>query len=62
MLFHHPSYDDLNNVLLKLFAPDLGQNSTGRGLYAQYTLEACGIIAGIAGKVLFPFTSATERH
>ena len=46
ILFHHPGYDDSNNVLLKLFAPDLGQNSTGCGLYAQYALEACGIITG----------------
>ena len=46
ILFRHPGYGDSNNVLLKLFAPDLGQNSTGRGLYAQYALEACGIIAG----------------
>ncbi|KAI9861275.1 MAG: hypothetical protein M1813_005448 [Trichoglossum hirsutum] len=44
--FRHPGYDDSNNVLLKLFAPDLGQNSTDRGLYAQYALEACGIISG----------------
>jgi hypothetical protein len=33
-------------MLLKLFALDLGQNLIGCGLYAQYALEACGIIAG----------------
>ena len=43
ILFRHPWYDDSNNVLLKLFAPD---PAAGRGLYAQYALEACGIVAG----------------
>ena len=46
ILFLHPSYDDSNNVLLKLFTPDIGQDSTSRGLYAHYALQACGIVAG----------------
>ncbi|KAF2728377.1 hypothetical protein EJ04DRAFT_591703 [Polyplosphaeria fusca] len=46
ILFRHPGYGDSNNVLLKLFAPDIGQDSAGRGLYAQYALHACGIIVG----------------
>ncbi|KAH8712037.1 hypothetical protein GQ44DRAFT_625931 [Phaeosphaeriaceae sp. PMI808] len=46
ILFRHPGYDASNNVLLKLFAPDIGQDSAARGLYAQYALYACGIVAG----------------
>ncbi|KAF1993929.1 hypothetical protein P154DRAFT_448872 [Amniculicola lignicola CBS 123094] len=46
ILFHHPGYDDSSNVLLKLFASDVGQTSTARGLYAQYALQACGVVAG----------------
>lgn len=46
ILLRHPGYDNSNNVLLRLFAPDLESNLAGRGLYAQYALEACGIIAG----------------
>jgi HNH endonuclease len=46
ILFRHPGYDDSNNVLLKLFAPDPAAGASSRGLYAQYALEACGTIAG----------------
>lgn len=46
ILFRHPGYHDSNNVLLKLFAPDLRPSSRGQGLYAGYALQACGIIAG----------------
>ncbi|PVH98616.1 hypothetical protein DM02DRAFT_530748, partial [Periconia macrospinosa] len=46
ILFRHPGYHDSNNVLLKLFAPDLRPSSRGQGLYAGYALQACGIIVG----------------
>jgi hypothetical protein len=46
ILFRHPGYDNSNNVLLKLFTPDLGQDLKGHCLYVQYALEACAIIAG----------------
>lgn len=46
ILFRHPGYADPTNVLFRLFTPDSGPNLTGSGLYAQYALEACGIVAG----------------
>lgn len=46
ILFRHPGYNEPNNVLFKLFAPDVGQDYTNRGLYAEYALQACGIVAG----------------
>lgn len=46
ILFRHPWYNDSNNVLLRLFAPDSVTDVVGRGLYAQFALDACGIIAG----------------
>ncbi|KAH7111094.1 hypothetical protein B0J11DRAFT_498739 [Dendryphion nanum] len=46
ILFRHPGYNEPNNVLFKLFAPDVAQGYTGRGLYAEYALQACGIVAG----------------
>lgn len=46
ILFRHPGYANSTNVLFRLFTPDSGQNLTGPGLYAQYALEACGIVAG----------------
>jgi hypothetical protein len=49
ILFRHPSYDDSNNVFLKLFASNPTANVTdavGCGLYAQFALDACGVIAG----------------
>ncbi|CAI6225632.1 unnamed protein product [Periconia digitata] len=46
IFFRHPRYHNSNNVLLKLFAPDVGQSSQNYSLYAGYALQACGIIAG----------------
>ncbi|KAJ9634073.1 hypothetical protein H2199_009104 [Coniosporium tulheliwenetii] len=60
ILFRHPGYDDSNNVLFKLHAPDTDvdssndddddnadDNATRRpGLYAQLALDACAVIAG----------------
>ena len=49
ILFRHPFYGDSNNVLLKLFASDPmtdGAGAAGLGLYAQFALDACGVIAG----------------
>jgi hypothetical protein len=46
ILFRHPGYDDSNNVLLKLRATDSVAGGARHGLYAQFALEACGIIAG----------------
>ncbi|KAH7111789.1 hypothetical protein B0J11DRAFT_598420 [Dendryphion nanum] len=46
ILFRHPGYNEPNNVLFKLFAPDVGQDYTSRGLYAEYALQAYGIVAG----------------
>jgi hypothetical protein len=42
----HPFYDDSNNVFLKLFASDPAADAAGRGLYAKFALDACGVIAG----------------
>lgn len=53
ILFRHPGYDDEINVLFTLFSPDKatvitdqGTSITRQGLYAQFALDACGIIAG----------------
>lgn len=46
ILFRHPGYDDANNVLLRLLALDPAADGVAQGLYAQYALDACGIIAG----------------
>jgi len=45
ILFLHPSYDDNNNVLFKLHAPDTDQNGQP-GLFAQFAIDACAVIAG----------------
>ena len=41
----HPGYNDANNTLLKLYAPD-GHDTGACGLWAQYALDACGIVVG----------------
>ncbi|EDU47324.1 HNH-2 domain-containing protein [Pyrenophora tritici-repentis] len=58
ILFRHPGYDDSNNVLFKLYAIDAatvgshdGEEETSQrpgtsGLYAQFALDACAILAG----------------
>jgi hypothetical protein len=58
ILFRHPGYDDSNNVLFKLYAIDAATDGTHNGeerasqrpgpsgLYAQFALDACAIIAG----------------
>jgi hypothetical protein len=58
ILFRHPGYDDSNNVLFKLYAIDAatvgshdGEEEASRrpgtsGLYAQFALDACAILAG----------------
>jgi hypothetical protein len=58
ILFRHPGYDDSINVLFKLYAIDTdtdgghdnGEEASQRpgtpGLYAQFALDACAIIAG----------------
>ncbi|KAI0604561.1 hypothetical protein TUN205_11193 [Pyrenophora tritici-repentis] len=58
ILFRHPSYDDSNNVLFKLYAIDAatvgshdGEEETSQrpgtsSLYAQFALDACAILAG----------------
>ncbi|KAL1796175.1 hypothetical protein ACET3X_004715 [Alternaria dauci] len=58
ILFRHPGYDDSINVLFKLYAIDMetgggrgnGEEASQRpetpGLYAQFALDACAIIAG----------------
>ena len=46
IIFRHPFYDDSHNILLRLFASDSTIDPAGRGLYAQFALDACGIIAG----------------
>ncbi|EGX87738.1 hypothetical protein CCM_09360 [Cordyceps militaris CM01] len=49
IIFRHPGYDDDNNVLLKLFAPDARPSSSASssiGLHAGYALTVCGIVAG----------------
>ena len=50
ILFCHPGYEDSNNVLLKLFVPDLESEAGVRGLYAQYALDACGSSQAIGAK------------
>jgi hypothetical protein len=45
ILFRHPGYDDSNNVLFKLHAPD-ANNDGHPGLYAQLALDACVIVTG----------------
>lgn len=53
ILFRHPGYEDKTNVLVVLFSPDKatvtddqGTSITRQGLYAQFALDVCGIIAG----------------
>ncbi|KAH6510836.1 hypothetical protein HBI81_252900 [Parastagonospora nodorum] len=58
ILFRHPGYDDSNNVLFKLYAIDAATDGAHNseegasqqlgtsGLYAQFALDACAIIAG----------------
>ncbi|KAH8714825.1 hypothetical protein GQ44DRAFT_762634 [Phaeosphaeriaceae sp. PMI808] len=47
VLFRHPGYDDSNNVLFKLYAVDSHNEARQRpGLYAQFALDACAVIAG----------------
>ncbi|KAH8701326.1 hypothetical protein GQ44DRAFT_732977 [Phaeosphaeriaceae sp. PMI808] len=58
IFFRHPGYDDSNNVLFKLYAMDTdtdGSHNTEQdgsqalgipGLYAQFALDACAVIAG----------------
>lgn len=53
ILFRHPGYDDSNNVLFKLDANDTetddgspAQHPDRSGIYAQFALDACAIIAG----------------
>jgi hypothetical protein len=45
ILFRHPGYDDRNNVLFKLHASDL-DNDGQPGLFAQFAIDACAVIAG----------------
>jgi hypothetical protein len=45
ILFRHPGYDDGNNVLFKLQAPDTDDDGQP-GLYAQLAIDACAIITG----------------
>jgi hypothetical protein len=45
ILFRHPGYDDGNNVLFKLQAPDTDGDGQP-GLFAQFAIDACAIIAG----------------
>lgn len=42
ILTRHSGYNDSNNILFVFFAPDTPE----RGLYAQFVLDVCGIIAG----------------
>lgn len=42
--FRHPWYDDGHNILFSFFAPDNHDLLTGRGLYASFALDACGIV------------------
>ncbi|KAH5617776.1 hypothetical protein HBI23_250150 [Parastagonospora nodorum] len=44
ILFRHPGYDDDNNVLFKLQAPDTDDHGQP-GLLAQFAIEACTAIA-----------------
>lgn len=58
IFFRHPSYDDSNNILFKLYATDTDtgdshvseQEAPHRpdlsGLYARFALDACAVIAG----------------
>jgi HNH endonuclease len=46
IIFRHPFYDDSHNILLRLFASDSTTDAAGRGLYAQFALDACGVITG----------------
>ncbi len=46
ILFRHPEYDDVNNVLLRLLTLNSAADEVTQSLYAQYTLNACEIIAG----------------
>jgi hypothetical protein len=45
ILFRHPGYDDSNNVLSKLHASDV-DNDGKPGLFAQFAIDACAMIAG----------------
>jgi hypothetical protein len=45
ILFRHPGYDDCNNVLFKLHASDLDKDGQP-GLFAQFAIDACAVIAG----------------
>jgi hypothetical protein len=45
ILFRHPGYDDGNNVLFKLQAPDTDDDGQP-GLYAQLAIDACAIVTG----------------
>ncbi|KAF2820871.1 hypothetical protein CC86DRAFT_374153 [Ophiobolus disseminans] len=45
ILFRHPGYDDDNNVLFKLQASDIDDHGQP-GLFAQFAIDACAIIAG----------------
>ena len=54
IFFRHPGYDDSNNVLFKLHASDTAPTCCrdgepaqhrGPGLYAQFALDACAIVA-----------------
>ncbi|KAF3031947.1 hypothetical protein E8E11_001927 [Didymella keratinophila] len=45
ILFRQPGYDDGNNVLFKLQAPDTDDDGKP-GLYAQLAIDACAIITG----------------
>jgi hypothetical protein len=45
ILFRHPGYDDGNNVLFKLHAPDTDDDGQP-GLFAQLAIDACAVIAG----------------
>jgi hypothetical protein len=55
IFFRHPGYDDNNNVLFKLHTPDTVADTSNdhnsdatrsSGLYAQFALDACAVIAG----------------
>ena len=44
--FRHPGYDDSSNVLLYLLASDPTGDALDGRLYAQFALDACGIVTG----------------
>jgi hypothetical protein len=46
ILFRHPGYDDCNNVLFKLHVSAL-DNDGQPGLFAQFAIDVCVVIAGI---------------